>query len=228
MTPIFIISFNRLTVLKKLIDRLIELGQERIIIVDNASTYEPLLQYYQEIGKVFEVLHMPGNYGHRVLTYLWEDPDFVKKYGLDLNNFIYTDNDVVPVDECPCDLVQKFNEVLAKYLTIEKVGLGLKIDDLPDSFDAKEHFIERESKFWKEKIHDQEIGIDLYPAAIDTTFACRRANTIPGGTGESFRTGSPYMARHLTSYIDSRHLSEEDQYYINVARKDETHFPGRY
>jgi hypothetical protein len=213
--------------LKRLIDRLLEMGQERIIIIDNGSTYDPLIQYYREIEKNFEILRISENYGHDVMKKLFADPIIIEKYQLNLNNFIYTDCDVIPADECPKDFIQKFNEILRKY-QIVKVGFSLHIDDLPDSFEAKQGLIRWESQFWKDKIHDQDIDIDLYPAAIDTTFACQRANEKSVWTNASFRTGPPYIAHHLPWYIDSNNLSEEDHNYIRTAGEFETHFPGRY
>ena len=43
--PIFIQSFNQVSHLRKQIDWLLSAGHRRLIVVDNASTYEPLLQY---------------------------------------------------------------------------------------------------------------------------------------------------------------------------------------
>jgi hypothetical protein len=214
--------------LKRLIDRLLEMGQERIIIIDNGSNYDPLLNYYQEIGNSFEILRMEKNHGYKVFTNLCRDPQFFTRYKLDQENFMYTDCDIVPCEECLPDFVDKWNDILGRYPDIKKVGFGLKIDDLPDSFEAKERLIRWESQFWIDKIHDDETGIDLYPAAIDTGFAMRRANTIPGWTNLSFRTGFPYVARHLPWYIDNNNLSEENQNYIRTASEFDTHFPGRY
>lgn len=224
--PIFIISFNRPTALRTLIAKLVEMKQERIIIVDNCSTYEPLLQYYSEIQDSFEIIHMPTNHGCHVIRKLWKDGKFVKKYGLKTTNFIYTDCDVVP--ECPSDFAEKFNMILDKYGTITKVGLGIRIDDLPDSFSARGKVIKWESQFWNNEIIDREIGVTLYPAPVDTTFSYQRANTSPEWSEKCFRTGKPYIAKHLPWYIDDSKLSEEDQYYIETARPRETHFPGRY
>ena len=227
-TPIFIISFNRYTMLRAVIERLMELKQERIVVIDNHSSYEPLLEYYEEMKRTIEVLRMAENFGHNVMGRLFQDSNFVSKYNLDRCNFIYTDSDILPTKECPPDFIEKFNEILGRHRDIAKVGLSLRIDDLPDSFKAKEGVIIWESQYWAEKIHDQVLGIELFRAAIDTTFACQRANTRPGWTNRSFRTGKPYLAHHLAWYIDSGNLSDEEKYYVETAEKKETHFPSRY
>jgi glycosyltransferase involved in cell wall biosynthesis len=227
-TPIFIISFNRPTMLRALINRLMELRQERIIIVDNNSTYEPLLEYYQEIQDSFEIIHVPMNHGCKIMTKLWKDKEFIKKYELDKINFIYTDCDIVPAEECPLDFVEKFNEILEKYRNILKVGFSIKIDDLPMTFKAGGKVVKWEAQFWGNKNFDHQLKVDLYSAPIDTTFSCQRANTRPGWTELSLRTGRPYTARHLPWYINENQLSEEDQHYLKTARPWEIHFPGRY
>ncbi|MCK9597697.1 MAG: hypothetical protein M0R06_01575 [Sphaerochaeta sp.] len=227
--PIFIISFNRCTVLKTLVDRLIELEQDRLVVIDNASTYEPLIDYYRkEAGRSFTLMKMPRNYGHNVVGRLYKDPDFFKKYELGKTNYIYTDCDVVPVNECPVDFVDTFDRILSKYHRAEKVGFSLKITDLPDTFEAKERLIRWESKFWLDGLFDEELRVQLYRAPLDTTFSYQRKNTPPGWSDKSIRTGPPFMARHLPWYIDTNNLTEEDLYYTRVAMDKETHFPGRY
>ena len=221
---IFIISFNRYTMLKSLMDRLIEMKiYQRIVILDNKSDYPPLLQYYQEIKNKFEIIYLPMNYRHGVLRNLYND-EFCRKYNLHSEHYIYTDCDIVPVKECPPDFIQKFCKILEKYPHIEKVGFSIKIDDLPDSYEGKERIIKWESGHWGGRVFDEKIGIELFSAPIDTTFAMRRAGTFPGwspGTS-TFRTGAPYTSRHLPWYIET--LSDEDKYYIQTAGS-ETHFP---
>ena len=48
--PIFVISYNRLTCLKLLVDYLCKHGYvKNIVIIDNASTYAPLLEYLDSV-----------------------------------------------------------------------------------------------------------------------------------------------------------------------------------
>jgi len=227
MIPIFIISFNRLTVLRTLINRFVGMGQTRLIIIDNHSDYEPLLQYYQGIEKDFDILRMRENFGHDVIRAVYADSEIRGKYGLESSDYAYTDNDVVPVEECPWDFLEKFALVMRKY-GMQKVGFSLRIDDLPDCFEAKQRVIGWESTFWENRVRDEELGFSLYPAAIDTTFALQKANTVPGWKKICYRVGSPYMARHLPWYVDSLNLSDEEIYYMKTAVDAETHFPGRY
>ena len=167
---------------------------------------------------------MPSNYGHRVIKYLYNDVQFKSKYELDKVNYIYTDCDVVPVPDCPRDFIEKFDQILKKYPAIKKVGFGLKIDDLPDYFTGKNWVLSKHTKHWQNKIVDKELGIDLYASPIDTTFCYRRANTAPGKERKALRTGYPYLARHLSWYVDSNNLSSEDQYYISSVKGSKTSY----
>lgn len=55
--PIIINNYNRLTMLKKLIDSLTSRGYTNIVILDNQSAYPPLLEWYAKCQ--FEVIRLP-------------------------------------------------------------------------------------------------------------------------------------------------------------------------
>lgn len=50
--PIFINARDRLGVMKRLIDWLLDAGYRNLIILDNNSTYPPLLEYYNNIERI--------------------------------------------------------------------------------------------------------------------------------------------------------------------------------
>jgi hypothetical protein len=68
----------------------------------------------------------------------------------------------------------------------------------------------------------------IYQAEIDTTFALYRP--FSGGKADrnqkTYRTGFPYVIRHLPWYADSSSLSAEDEYYINTITQS-THWSGQ-
>ena len=116
-----------------------------------------------------------------------------------------------PDDDAPADAVEYFAELLFRYGDVDKVGFGLRIDDLPDAYQFRSEVVDWESQFWKS---EAEPGV--YRADIDTTFALYRP-TVSKWTHRALRTGPPYVARHLPWYTDSSHLSEEDEYYRQHA-----------
>jgi len=205
--PIIINSFNQLTYLEQLVTRLEEMGYNNIHIINNDSTYPPLLKYYSSTKH--PVYNLGKNLGFEAL---WNS-DIFKLFRNDY--YVYTDADVVPIDECPNDILRRFLEIMQKYPKAQKVGLSLKIDDLPDCFKDKKKVIEWEHNWW---IKPLESG--MFDAQIDTTFALYR----PYSSGKAnfvelnIRTDFPYQARHLPWYSDSTNLTEEQKFYISKCK----------
>lgn len=210
--PIIINNFNRLTFLKVLINRLEKSGYKNIYIIDNASTYKPLLDFYDKTN--YTVFKLNENIG---FLSFWKT-EIYKKFSNQY--FVYTDSDVIPDDNCPDDFLLYFYNLLKKYPNASKVGFALKIDDLPDYFNNKLKVLEWENQFWKKTIEE-----NLYLAPIDTTFALYRPNIKGGAYFHDFmiRTGGLYQAKHLPWYNDDNNLSEEEIYY-NTHSKTSTHW----
>jgi hypothetical protein len=199
--PILINSFNRLECLKRLVTRLKSDGYNNIYIIDNNSTYEPLLRYFDEEN--LRVFRLSANVGYLAI---WKC-DIVKYF---INKpYIYTDPDVLPDVDCPSDYIERFYDILEQNPIVPKVGFGLRIDDLPDHYSLKQEVIKHESKFWIGK-HPN----DLYVANIDTTFALYRAGKKGGWWLQpAIRTGGKYVAQHLPWYSDTNNPTEEDTFY---------------
>ena len=206
--PIVVNNFNRITYPLQLINFLEKNGFNNIIILDNNSTYPPLLSYYETCPH--RVVRERQNYGHLAL---WKSKLFRK---IKWNYFVYTDSDVVPIEQCPEDFIQYFHQVLCKNYSLDKVGFGIKIDDLPDTFALKSKVIEYESRYWL-----REVTPGVYDAPIDTTFALYKPlSSLKLGeayTLRAFRFGFPYLIHHNPWYIDSMNLSEEEMYYIQTC-----------
>ncbi len=202
--PIIINNRNRITFLKKLIDSLKSRGYNNIYILDNNSTYKPLLEYYKNTD--CKVIILGKNLGFDALNKIALYKKIKKNY------FVYTDSDILPNELCPNDFLNTFLSVLEKYPKIQKVGFALKIDDLPDFYENKQKVIDWESKFYKTEIEN-----GLYLAPIDTTFALHRplATISTKGRFDMIRVDFPYNAYHLPWYNNSKELSEEEIFYIN-------------
>jgi hypothetical protein len=205
--PVIINNRNRLSTLIPLVNWLEGAGVQRIVILDNASTYPPLLDHYT--SSAHTVVHLSGNMGYLAL---WETPVW---HEFSDQHYVYTDADVVPDETCPLDLIDRLLDVLQRFPQIEKAGPGLRIDDLPDSNKAKSEIMQRESVFWQRQV---EPG--LYDAPIDTTFALYRPGARGGYWSAAYRTGPPYIARHLSWYIDSEALDPEETFYRAHSNQD--------
>lgn len=210
--PIVINNFNRLDYLTQLIGSLEKRGYHNIYIIDNDSTYPPLLEYYKNCP--YKVFMLGRNVGFKAI---WETgiyKQFRKSW------YVYTDSDLLIDENCPDDFMEKFMNILKKYKNAQKAGFGLRIDNLPDHFKNKELVLEHERSFW-----EKETDPGVYEASIDTTFALYRP--FCGGAAddymENYRTGFPYVMHHLPWYVDSAAMTDEELYYVNNI-KQSTHW----
>ena len=58
LIPVYIISFNRLKYLKQSIEWLESNGHRNIVIIDNNSSYKPLLEFYNHVP--YKVINFLG------------------------------------------------------------------------------------------------------------------------------------------------------------------------
>jgi hypothetical protein len=206
--PIIINNFNRLTFPLQLITFLEACGFTQIIVLDNNSTYPPLLDFYKNCKHT--VIRNSINYGYLAL---WKS-GLYRKYKW--NYFVYSDSDVVPINECPQNFIELFKKNLDASYRLDKIGFGIKIDDLPDQFSLKRKVIDYEKIYWQ-----KEIAPNLYEAKIDTTFALYKPlSNLKHGEASTLaanRFGFPYLVRHLPWYSDSNNLSEEENYYLKTS-----------
>lgn len=207
--PILIINFNQLYYLKNLINSLVNSGYKNIVIVDNNSTYPPLLEYYNKINTYVEVLMRKTNDGHRVF---WKNKELFNKFGK--GYYVITDADIELTVDCPDDFMLHFKKILDSNNQLVKVGFSLKIDDIPDSNKHKRKIINWENQFWKNTDANGN-----YRAVIDTTFALYRPMNqfCIDYFYEAIRTKAPYIAKHGGWYVDHNNLTQEQEFYMKTA-----------
>ena len=208
--PIFINARDRVGVMKKLIDWLLDAGYRNLIILDNDSTYKKLLKYYKELEKDsrVKIVFLKRNFGYKAI---WESKILET---LKISTpYVYTDPDVVPAENCPKDFVKKLYKLLDDNHEIRKVGLGLIYDDV--TFFGKEETFKREQNYCK----GGDIGDNISYAQVDTTFALY-ANLRSYNLRFSLRTYGDFVARHLPWYFDYDNLPEDEKYYMEHANKN--------
>lgn len=201
--PIVINNRNRLDFLQQLISALNSRGYHNIIIIDNKSSYQPLLDYYKTLS--YDIIMLDENLGYKSLEQL---PLYSK---IRKNFYVYTDSDILPLQACPENFMDYFLKVLRKNVMVTKVGFSLKIDDLPDYYNKKKEVIDWESQFYEKESYGD------YLAPIDTTFALHKPFALISTRGffKMVRTRFPYQAYHMPWYNDSKNLTEEEKYYLN-------------
>lgn len=207
--PIIIINYNRLADLKILVNFLLERKHKNIVIIDNNSTYPPLLNYYKTIEQKVTIERMVENYGHMVF---WDNSDLYNKYA---NGYhIISDADIIPNKNLPEDYVRQLMDILDKNKYVTKVGFALKIDDIPDFYQHKQKVLDWEKKHW-----ENPIGNDLYLNELDTTFAIYPPHYKYELMNfySAIRVAGDFTAQHNGWYIDNENLTEEEKYYFKTA-----------
>lgn len=208
--PIVVLNKDRLHPLQLLIESLHSRGYDNITIIDNQSTYEPLLKWYTESGvNVFhntipKTLYDTGTF-YRLAYELHQEPfsSIVKDY------YVFTDSDVVPDVSVPENFIDNMIEVLTEF-NAHKVGLGLRISDLPQT-EHNKRIIDIENQYWQTQIPHTKY--QLFDAPIDTTFAVYGPNTQPLWA-QGIRMGGDYIAKHMPWYYDIDKLPDDELYYI--------------
>lgn len=207
--PIYIISFNRVSYLKEIISALEKFRLTNIHIIDNASTYPPLLEYLKESPYI--VHYMKENLGHMVFFKADEFKDVREN-----EYYVLTDPDVIPVDECLPDFMDFFYDLLQRYPQYNKVGFSLKTDDIGQTVEEREVLQKWENQFYKKRIN--RFKPYLYDSYIDTTFALYRPQKEwkTPNFYYAIRTGFPYQAKHLPWYKNFCIPDEEDEFYAST------------
>ena len=207
--PIFINSRDRVEPLRRLVGWLQRAGYKNIHILDNKSTYPPLLSYYDEIvNQGVNVWPLNINFGHKAL---WES-NILNILQID-TPYVYTDSDVVPDEDCPHDILAVMANILARRLYLKKVGLSLHIDDI--TYYNRDFIRKVESGMRHIHINDG------YFQSTDTTFALYR-NWHHYSLRESIRTGDNLMGRHMPWYYDFDNLPADELYYMEHANLSST------
>jgi hypothetical protein len=202
--PIFIICRDRLTGLADLVAWLESVGCQRIHLVDNDSAWPPLLEYFEQTPHT--VIRTGQNLGN---TAVWAH-DLPDRYAPG-EPFVVSDPDVVPVEECPRDALERFRWLLRRYPDYVKAGFGLVLDDLPEHNGQRDVIVGWESQYWRTKL-----GRGIYHAPIDTTFALHLPG-VPWTLRPAIRTGRPYVARHLGWYTSTADPGDEEIFYRGRA-----------
>eukprot|EP00937_MAST-01D_sp_MAST-1D-sp2_P007618 g7618.t1 len=217
--PIVINNFNRLSSLRQQVQFFQRRGYSNLHVLDNNSTYPPLLHLYQRAARGQGVLasvrvHLLGkNYGHRAL---W-DSGIGERLGVFGYPFVYTDADVLPTRRCPRLFLQRFLDELQRWPGALKVGCALRIDDIPEGYRYRHAVLQWEAPWWAE---ERALSADTYHADIDTTLALYSGHAANRGHtyGPALRVAGAFAARHLPWYETEGSLSAEEAYYRARAR----------
>jgi hypothetical protein len=214
--PVYVNVFNRLTTTKILVEQIAKLDNATPIIIDNDSTYPPLLSWYRTAP--CEVIRLKENLGHHA-------PWLSGVVGSDDSDYYCVTDCDLDLQGVPADVLTVLQSTFRWRRSPIKSGLALRVDDVPRT---QTQVLEWESRWWRRKCFADP---RFYVAAIDTTFAMYRTSTphrlamkVPGIF--CVRLAGEYQARHVPWYCDPSRLTEEDQYYFASAGPSNSWRPG--
>ena len=242
-TPIVINNRDRLDSTKALVESLYSRGYSNIVILDNGSTYQPLLEWYGTQNLAYVFFNDVTVQTHMTLDHLFHHTQH--EYFVQLLKdswYVYTDSDLTLHSDVPENFIEDLINICAKY-NVHKVGLGLKVDDMVEELYTSQEYwklmkfmSEYESQFCHEDRLMPENGdiCELFRSPIDTTFAVYRPNASIYSTNgtwdtpDSIRTGYPYICKHEPFYYDLADYPADEYYYLtHIPSNVETGFSSK-
>jgi glycosyltransferase involved in cell wall biosynthesis len=223
-TPVYVPTFNNPTYTRRMVKQLRRWRLTNIVIVDNASTYKPMIELLNHLESQFKVVRLAENNGAEAITAI--------SYNLKTlpDVFVITDPDLEFNPDMPLSfLVDLYN--LTNHFRIGKAGLALDISDKDamrqDKFligRESLHIWEYESRHWNLCVGSLPNGNPAYRAPIDTTFALYNKRHFSRETFlEAIRVGGAFTCKHRPWYKDVPVPREELDFY---GRTQKTSFYG--
>ena len=198
--PIYLTNMNRLSTTKKMVEDLFRLNSNsRITIIDNASTYPPLLEWYEQVKGDINIIRHTENKG------CWSF--FYSGYASACTDdwYVYSDADLELNPNMSSDWQEILMEWHKKYN--RKASLVLRLDDVPEG-ELKEKIKNHQNICWG-LTEDKNV----YHGVTDMTFSFDAK--AEGYRYDSVRIGGDFACRHIPWYLDFNNLPEEEKYYLD-------------
>lgn len=197
----YLTVYEQITWPKQMAEQCVRLGLNPILL-DNGSTYEPLLEWLERCPyTVIRVGANAGCYG------FWNE----KRHHDLTSPYIVSDSDL-DLTDVPDDAVDQLRWTLDENPDIAKVGLSLEIDDIPDTYEFKQDVLQWEKPYWTVPRGKHWL------AGVGATFALydpARNAILDKNFYSAIRLDRPYTARHLPWYLDFDQLSDELRFYYS-------------
>ena len=219
MIPVIVPVFNNPTYTKNFVTQLRMLNVKNIVILDNNSTYKPMLELLNNLENEHRVIKLGHNRGPH---YALRDLDF---YADLPNYFCLSDPDLQLSPKLPENFIDTFVDISNQY-KVGKVGFAHEVPEEEDfaqlymNLDGKLwNMREWEMQFWENPIGKTAGGDELYLTNLDTQFALYNKNFFePNIRYKSIRVGGKFTARHLGLYNQVNIPPDELTYYRNSTR----------
>jgi len=205
-TPAVILCYNQPTFLRKMVSQLEKYTQD-ILVIDNHSTYKPLLDYYEN-EFCYTLLRQKENFGHLIYR-----APFVKKLTGEV--YLLTDPDLELNPNLPDNFIETFFAISLHFQAI-RVGAALNIqaNDLREGIFFQGHSIQEwEKNFWQYRLHyPDNPNLELYDSLIDTTFCLVNKRFC----NKHIRVAKEYTCTHIPwhKHFEKKLLPGEYEAYL--------------
>lgn len=209
--PIVVICWNELTYIKNMVNQLKHLNHP-IILLDNHSTYEPLLEYYKEIkkelGNKIEIRMLKKNYGCTVYIQLKHTLPKV---------YILTDPDLELNKHMPKNFAEILYELSEKY-KVYKIGPYLEKIKKEDLLECSSYDFEWDKLVKPIKNEQYELYYDWiqYGATTFCLVNTKYHKTHKGHKRSAMRIAGNFTMKHLPWYKDSLNKIPKKELYMYV------------
>lgn len=223
--PFITNTFNNPSYLKNTVEQLTNIGVDGIIIIDNNSSYPPMIDLLRELSKDFLVLMKDYNSGPRDLFMK------VEMFGSLPQIFYLTDPDMAGFNNFPDNFHEVFCDSLNRF-NVARVGSALLLDmEEENILDVESQFFTQMSiRNWEQQFYNSIAGetIDgqtVYHAPIDTTFCLYDKDRMNYGNGflydinwnmahPTVRVGGHYTLEHLGWRKNPPVAEDERKFYL--------------
>jgi len=215
-------TFNNFTYTRNTIDRFQNLVDD-IMVLDNASTYEPMLDYLDSIDGDVEVKRYESNEGPRRFYndkwFYWDLP----------YQFLVTDPDLEfddRLDRQALDHLFELTEELSAYKIGSALSLDLDEDNVLDDglvwCGRATNVREIEAAYYGNPISTKtKYGDRIYVANIDTTFAAYNRLHETGFMDTNYRVDGRYLAKHYGWLKNPPIPKDEADYYTMITESSQ-------
>lgn len=210
MIPVYVVVRDLLDAPKRLVEQIHNLRDGLPIVIDCESTNPKCIEW---LGSLSTPVYRTKNYGVHAPWdggFILDKMHHAKRFGS--SYYVVTDCDL-DIGSVPTDVLTRMRTILNERDDIQKVGLSIEINDLPDN-DMKDQILSFEEKYWKVRDNSG------WSADCDSAFCMYRAGSNWTGY-QCIRLDRPYTARHVPWYWDATNLPADAQWYVE-------HVDGRF
>lgn len=201
--PFYVVVFNRIKGLRMASDFVSRSTIPlELVVLDMGSTWQPFIEYRDSLG--VQVFKFPQGMGPRDL---WVKGELQR---LGTGGFFLADGDI-DYSEVDSNAAQTMINLSNKYPWFPKVGLSLRIDDLPLDLEGDR------IREWAKSDWDVPWNSETFLTGLDTTTAYYPRRETTFFYRPALRIAGKCQANHYPWYERPESYDDEAEFYISLA-----------